>query len=54
MAYLTLAAMLVLVLFPLLIPVVLHGSHAVAAVWRRPPRFSTVDRRHQPATKQAA
>lgn len=36
MAYLTLTAMLALVLWPLLVPAMVHGSHAITHLRRKP------------------
>jgi hypothetical protein len=38
--YLALTAMLMLVLWPLLLPAAIHGSHAISNFRRKPPQFS--------------
>jgi hypothetical protein len=54
MVYLTLTAMLMVVLWPLLFPAVVHGSHAIANSWRESPLFGTTDRRQMLANSRAA
>ena len=39
MVYLALTAMLMLVLWPLLLPAVIHGSHTIANSRRKSPHF---------------
>jgi hypothetical protein len=54
MVYLTLSAMLILVLWPLLLPVVIHGSHAIAQsrwVW---PLIAAIGGRQMLANSHAA
>jgi ABC-type transport system involved in cytochrome c biogenesis permease component len=54
MVYLTLTAMLMLVLLPLLVPAVIHGSHAVANSLRKSPLFRKTNRRQMLANSRAA
>jgi len=54
MVYLTLTAMLMLVLWPLLLPAVIHGSHAVVTSRRKSQLFGTTDRRQLLPVSRAA
>jgi hypothetical protein len=54
MTYLTLTAMLMLVLWPLWVPAVINGSHAIAYLRRKSPRLGMTYRREMLANSRAA
>jgi hypothetical protein len=53
MVYLTVSAMLILVLWPLLLPAVIHGSHARANSRPKSALFRATDRRQMLANSRA-
>jgi hypothetical protein len=54
MVYLTLTAMLMLVFWPLFLPAVIHGSHAIANSRLKSPLFRPAERRQMLANSHAA
>jgi hypothetical protein len=54
MVYLTLSGVLILVLWPLLLPAVIHGSHAIANSRRVWPMIAATGGRQMPANSHAA
>jgi hypothetical protein len=54
MVYLTLSGVLILVLWPLLLPAVIHGSHAVANSRRVWPMIAATGGGQMPANSHAA
>jgi hypothetical protein len=54
MVYVTLIAMLMLVLWPAWLPAVIHGSHAVASPRRKSPLLGAAVHQQMLANKHAA